>query len=78
MANIFDRDKGNAIDREALKVGEEKLREIYTTLEKLDEIIELLSYYDTDEAKSLLELLVKYKNILQYIINNRDDLGLIA
>ncbi|MDR0666286.1 MAG: hypothetical protein LBF71_02630 [Campylobacteraceae bacterium] len=78
MANMFDRDKGNVIDREALKVGEAKLREIFSTLEKLDELIELLSYYDTDEAKSLLGLLVKYKSTLQYIIDNNDKLGLIA
>ena len=66
------------VDLYKLKIDSEKIEELIPLLEKLDEIIELLSYYDTDEAKSLLELLVKYKNILQYIIDNRDDLGLIA
>jgi hypothetical protein len=74
----FSRDKGNVVDREALKVGEQKLREIFAILEKIDELINLLSYYNTVEAKKLHDLLVSSRDEFSEIVRHKDEIIQLA
>jgi prefoldin subunit 5 len=78
MADMYDRDKGNIADRESLKVAEAKLREIYAVLDKLDEIIELLSFYNTDEAKAVHDVLINYRDTLKELAKKKDELILVG
>ena len=61
-----------------LKIDVQKIEELYPILDKLDTIIEMLAYYDTDEARMILGLLSGYRKEIEVLIENKDDLMLLG
>jgi len=67
-----------AQDLYSLKMNVQKIEELIPILEKLDYLIELLSIYDTDEARELLELFKMYYKEIKEIIANKDNIIILG
>jgi prefoldin subunit 5 len=68
----------NQIDMNAIKVGAQKLKMLQSVLERIDTLIELLSYYDTPEAKAIHDVLINYRDTLKELADKKDELILVA